>query len=118
MCGMYEAEWRMPHNFMGPNGQVVSGECALEPRFNGDRINARRMQHQGELVAALRKVLEEIDPAAADASIVPVALTDAVNMPAQLFGRHAMKNDHEGKLCYACIADQWVVLVAAKVGSC
>ena len=47
---------------------------------------------------------------------MPVALSDADRMPPQLFD--AFDNDHEGKLCYACIAHTWVVLVAAKVASC
>ena len=117
VCCCMEAEWRMPHNFVGPDGTVVSAECALEPRFNGNMINARRKQRVDDLVAALRAVLAELDPAAADASIVPIALSDADFMPQQLFGR-CCRNDHEGKLCYACIADEWVVVVAAKVQSC
>ena len=117
VCGGFELEWRMPFNhFIGPGGEVVSGECALDPRFNGDLINARRTHRQTELVGALRHTIEELDPVAADASIVPVGLSDADYMPEQLFGR--LPNDHEGKLCYVCIADEWVVVVGAKVSSC
>ena len=116
VCNSIEVEWKLPHNFIGPNGQVVSSECALDPRFNGNMINARRKQRQADLVAALRKAIEELDPKAADASIVPVALSDACYNPELLF--EGFDNDHEGKICYACIADEWVVVVATKNRSC
>ena len=44
------------------------------------------------------------------------AMSDGDFMPEQLFGR--FHNDHQGQICYACVADEWVVLVGTKVGYC
>ena len=49
-------------------------------------------------------------------TVVPLALSDGDFMPESLFG--GLSNDHEGHICYACVADEWVVLVGVKVGSC
>ena len=49
-------------------------------------------------------------------TVVPLALSDADFMPEALFGR--FDNDHEGHLCYACVAEEWVTMVGVKVSAC
>lgn len=67
-------------------------------------------------VAPAAEVVETQPSLASTQTIIPIALSDADFMPEELFGR--FENDHEGKLSYVCVAEKWVLLVGAKVGSC
>ena len=56
---------------------------------------------------------------------VRAQLSDGDFMPGHLFGKGGgddpdtwFHNDHNGHLCYACVAHEYVVLVGVKVSSC
>ena len=97
----------------------VCCECAKEPRWSAKRTNARTDERIEAIVDALRAQMSALAPDAplTAPAVVPFALSDADFMPEQIFGR-GWDNDHEGNICYACVAEEWVVLVGVKVPRC
>ena len=93
-------------------------ECGAEPRWSASHINARADALIQQVLDALRAQILALAPNASltAPTVVPLALSDADFMPEALFGR--FDNDHEGHLCYACVAEEWVTMVGVKVSAC
>ena len=94
-------------------------ECGAEPRWSVKHTNARTDETIEAILDALRVQMSALAPDTplTAPTVLPFALSDADYMPELLFGRR-FGNDHEGQLYYACVAEEWVLLVGVKVPRC